>query len=131
MEAISTKLAPLPRGFYSQAVRVGEFLFISGQLPLNQVGQAVNGPISKQAHQAFSNVQAILKGAGGNLSDLVQCTIYISDVGHWIEVDRIYTNFLSGVSVPPARAIVPVKELHYGALIEIQAIAYLKRSKSS
>jgi 2-iminobutanoate/2-iminopropanoate deaminase len=122
-EAIYTQSAPAPRGRYSQAVRVGDFLFISGQLPLDREGRLVSGTIADEAMQALANVRAIVEAAGGTTANLVQCTIYISDISHWAEVDAIYGAFFSGVPVLPARAIVPVKEMHYGAHIEIQAVA--------
>ncbi len=120
---VQTKLAPQPKGNYSQAVRVGDLLFISGQLPLDSEGHLVSGTIGDQAKQALSNIQAILEAASGTLAQLVQCTIYISDITHWAEVDKVYGTFVSGLPVLPARAVIPVKEMHYGAQIEIQAIA--------
>lgn len=81
----------------------------------------------EQSRQALDNVRAILEAGGGKLADLVQVTIYISDIAMWPEVDAVYRAFLSGVSVPAARAVVPVGTLHYGALIEIQAIACLEK----
>lgn len=124
-EAIQTESAPAPKGHYSQAVRAGDLLFISGQLPLDQRGSLVKATIAEEAKQALSNVAAIVKAAEGTVANIVQCTIYISDIAHWAEVDVVYGAFFSGVPVLPARAVVPVKELHYGAHIEIQAIAVL------
>ena len=123
--AIQTRSAPLPKGNYSQAVRIGDLLFISGQLPLDSEGHLVTGTVAAQAKQALSNIRAILEAAGGTMAHLVQCTIYISDIAHWVEVDKVYGTFMTGVPVLPARAVVPVKEMHYGAHIEIQAIASL------
>ena len=123
--AIQTKCAPLPKGNYSQAVRIGDLLFISGQLPVDPEGRFVSGTVAAQAKQALSNIRAIVEAAGGTIAHLVQCTIYVSDITHWAEVDKVYGTFMSGVPVLPARAVVPVKEMHYGAQIEIQAIASL------
>jgi len=123
--AIQTKSAPLPKGNYSQAVRIGDLLFISGQLPLDSEGRLVSGTVADQAKQALSNIRAIVEAAGGTIAHLVQCTIYVSDITHWAEVDKVYGTFMTGVPVLPARAVVPVKEMHYGAHIEIQAIASL------
>jgi len=123
--AIQTRSAPLPKGNYSQAVRIGDLLFISGQLPLDSEGHLVTGTVAAQAKQALSNIRAILEAAGGTIAHLVQCTIYVSDITHWAEVDKVYGTFMTGVPVLPARAVVPVKEMHYGAHIEIQAIASL------
>ena len=125
LRAIFTNSAPSPRGFYSQAVRVGELLFIAGQLPIGRDGRIVSGGICEETRQALSNLKAILESAGGKLSDLAQCTIYITDIELWVDVNQTYASFLSGIAVPPARTVVPVKQLHFGAMIEIQAIAYL------
>ena len=125
-EAVFTKSAPPPAGFYSQAVRAGDFLFIAGQLPLDAHGRVVDQDIAQQTRQALSNVQAILTAAGGRVDNLVQCTLYISRIEDWSEVNRVYAEMLSSVPVAPARAVVPVREMHYGALIEIQAVAYIQ-----
>jgi 2-iminobutanoate/2-iminopropanoate deaminase len=126
-EAIQTASAPQPRGHYSQAVRVGSFLFISGQLPIDRDGNAVKGTVAQEAAQTLENIRAILEAAGGTIADIVQCTIYISDIAQWAEVNGTYGAFFSEVPVLPARAVVPVKEMHYGAHTEIQAIAFLNR----
>jgi len=124
-EAIKTAHAPQPRGHYSQAVRIGNFLFVSGQLPLDHDGNILNGTVAQEAAQALQNVRAIVEAADGTIADIVQCTIYISDIAHWSEINGIYGAFFSEVPVLPARAVVPVKEMPYGAHIEIQAIAFL------
>jgi 2-iminobutanoate/2-iminopropanoate deaminase len=126
-EAIKTPNAPEPRGHYSQAVRMGNFLFVSGQLPIDRDGNPVKGTMAEEAAQALENIRAIVEAADGSIADIVQCTIYISDIGYWPEVNGIYGAFFSEVRVLPARAVVPVKEMHYGARIEIQAIAFLNR----
>jgi 2-iminobutanoate/2-iminopropanoate deaminase len=126
-EAIRTAAAPQPKGHYSQAVRMGNLLFVSGQLPINRDGHMVVGSITEQALQALANVRAIVEAAQGTIADIVQCTIYLSDIAHWAKVDGIYGAFFSKVPVLPARAVVPVKEMHFGAHIEIQAIAFLPR----
>jgi 2-iminobutanoate/2-iminopropanoate deaminase len=125
MTAIRTKLAPLPKGSYSQAVCAGDLLFVSGQLPLDANGQFVGGTIGEQTQKTLSNVRAILEAAGASLAQLVQCTIYISDIALWPKVDKVYGDFMSEVPVFPARVVVCVKELGHGAQIEIQAIATL------
>jgi 2-iminobutanoate/2-iminopropanoate deaminase len=124
--AIFTPIATAPRGHYSQAVQAGDFLFISGQLPLDSSGYLVTGTISDEAKQALSNLRAIVEAAGATLADVVQCTIYISDLSFWSDVNDVYGSFFSAAPVPPARAIVPVQQMHYGSHIEIQAVAMLK-----
>jgi 2-iminobutanoate/2-iminopropanoate deaminase len=127
-EAIKTTSAPLPRGHYSQAVRIGSFLFVSGQLPIDHSGTFVKGTLAQETTQTLENIRAIVEAADGCIADIVQCTIYVSDIAHWSEVDGIYGAFFSDVPVLPARAVVPVKEMHCGAHIEIQAIAFLNRA---
>lgn len=125
MQAIHTDKAPSPGGHYSQAVRAGQFLFVSGQLPIDASGALVTGSPGDQTRQTLSNVKAIIEAAGGELGNLVQVTVYITSIEHWPEVNAAYQAFLGEGQVPPARAVVPVKELHYGSLVEIQAVAYL------
>jgi len=120
---ISTTSAPAPRGFYSQGVRNGNLVFVSGQLPLDASGNLVSGGIAEHAQQTLKNVQAILEAAGGTIDDLAQVTVYITDLAHWPEFNAVYEKFLGAVKVPPARAVVPVNGLNKGALVEIQAIA--------
>lgn len=122
-EKISTDAAPAPRGFYSQGVRNGNLVFISGQLPLDPSGNIVSGGIAEHTRQTLTNVRAILAAAGGSVHDLAQVTVYITDLAHWPEFNAVYEEFLGDVKVPPARAVVPVNALNKGALVEIQAIA--------
>ncbi len=123
---ILTDRAPAPRGFYSQAVVTGSLVFISGQLPFDLQRHLVGNTPGQQARQALKNVQAILEAAGGELRHLVQVTIYITDMDYWSEVNAVYGEFMAGVEVKPARAVVPVRDLHSGAKIEIQAVACLE-----
>lgn len=130
-QAVYAQLAPSPRGAYSPAVLVGNFLFVSGQLPLDRAGRMVQGTVDQEVEQALDNIRFLVEAAGGSLSDIAQCTVYINDISLWTEVNRRYRTFFDGVSVLPARTIVPVKELHCGARIEIQAIAILRDCKAS
>ena len=116
---------PAPGGFYSPAVRAGNLLFLSGQLPLDAHGRRVSGGIVEQTNQVLANLQHLLHAAGADLTHLVQVTIYIAGIEHWSPVNTAYEAFLAAVPVPPARAVVPVPELHYGALVEMQAIAMI------
>jgi len=126
-ERISTPSAPTPRGFYSQGVRNGNLLFISGQLPLDVGGDVVSGDIAAHAEQTLKNVRAILEAAGGTIDDLAQVTVYITDLSHWPEFNATYEKFFGSIKVPPARAVVPVSGLNEGALCEIQAVAVVQR----
>jgi len=102
-------------------------LFVSGQLPIDHSGNFVKGTLAQETTQTLENIRAIVEAADGSTADIVQCTIYISDIADWPEVDGIYGVFFSDVKVLPACTVVPVKEMHHGAHIEIQAIAFMNR----
>ena len=122
IKAIETQLAPIPGGHYSQAVVAGGFVFISGQLPVVPgTGVKITGPIEEQALQVFKNIAAIAEASGSSADKIVKVTIYISDIEYWASVNKAYAAFFG--SHKPARAIVPVKELHFGFGIEADAIA--------
>lgn len=126
MEVIRTEGAPIPAGHYSQAVVHNGFVFVAGQLPIVP-GQREHRPGSaaEQTEQTLRNVQAILDAAGSGLDRVVQMTIYVSDIALWSEVNATYARIMG--EHRPARAVVPVKELHHGYQIEIQAIAVAGR----
>ena len=126
-DRISTSAAPPPRGFYSQGVRNGNLVFISGQLPLDPDGNLVSGGIAEHAEQTLKNVNAIVEAAGGTIHDLAQVTVYITDLAHWPAFNAAYERFLGAVKAPPARAVIPITALNKGALCEIQAIAVINR----
>ena len=122
MEFITTDKAPLPGGHYSQAVLHDGVVYVAGQLAIVP-GQKEHrpGPVADQTEQALRNVQAILQAAGSDLDRVIQMTIYVSDVELWGEVNATYARVMG--SHRPARAVVPVNDLHYGYQVEIQAIA--------
>lgn len=125
MEKVQIKNAPEPAGHYSQAIVHNGFIFVSGQLPINpETREPETGAIERQTELALRNVEAILQAAGSDLNSVVQMTIYISDMELWGAVNEVYKQVLGAHK--PARAIVPVKDLHYGTKIEIQAIAAVK-----
>ena len=122
MRTVETPAAPTPAGHYSQAIVHGGVAYVAGQLPIDPANpKAPPGDMASQARQALANVQAILEAAGSGMSQLLQMTIYISDISHWAAVNEVYTEVLGDHR--PARAVVPVRDLHYGYMIEIQAIA--------
>ncbi|WP_427969398.1 RidA family protein [Altererythrobacter sp.] len=119
---VSTDKAPAPGGAYSQAVRVGETLYISGQLPIRPNGAPLEDmSFDSQARQAMENLLGILEAAGGSPEYLHRVTAYIVGVANWPEFNRVYGDMLGDVR--PARSVVPVPELHYGYLVEVDAIA--------
>lgn len=124
-QIVKTANAPAARGCYSQGVIANGFLFCAGQLPLDPLsGQIVKGGVSAQAERVIRNLQAVIEAAGSSLQDVVKVTVFISDIAHWGEVNEVYGRFFN--ENPPARSVVPVKELHYGALIEIEAVAVMR-----
>ena len=119
---ILTEAAPAPAGHYSQAMRSGDDLYISGQLPIRADKAALaDMSFDTQVRQALANMLAILEAAGGKTDDLCRVTAYIVGVENWPEFNRIYADVLGDVR--PARTVVPVPELHYGFLVEVDAIA--------
>jgi 2-iminobutanoate/2-iminopropanoate deaminase len=122
MQAIETRTAPTAAGHYSQAIVHNGVVYVAGQLPIdpNSSDRTV-GSIEQQAERTLRNVEAILVAAGSGLDRVLQMTIYISDIELWGGVNTTYARIMG--SHRPARAVVPVKDLHYGYQIEIQAIA--------
>lgn len=122
MRRIETPQAPRPAGHYSQAVVHGDTVYVAGQLPIDpKHPDATPGDAAQQARQALTNVARILEAAGSGLDRVLQMTVYVSDVSHWGDVNRVYAEVMGDHR--PARAVVPVGELHHGYLVEIQAIA--------
>lgn len=121
---ISTDEAPRPAGHYVQAKRAGDHLYISGQLPIRADGAPLpDDGFETQAAQAIDNMLAILKAAGGQPADLARVTAYIVGVGNWPRFNAVYAEKLGDAR--PARTVVPVPELHYGYLVEIDAVAVI------
>jgi 2-iminobutanoate/2-iminopropanoate deaminase len=122
MQIVQTDAAPRAGGHYSQATVHNGVVYVAGQLPFIPGSDArVIGSIGEQTEQTLRNVEAILIAAGSGLDRVLQMTIYLSDISLWGEVNATYARVMGDSR--PARAMVPVKELHYGYQIEIQAIA--------
>jgi reactive intermediate/imine deaminase len=121
---IITDEAPRPAGHYVQAKRAGDHLYISGQLPIRADGAPLpDDGFETQVAQAIDNMLAILKAAGGQPADLARVTAYIVGVGNWPRFNAVYAEKLGDAR--PARTVVPVPELHYGYLVEIDAVAVI------
>jgi len=122
MKTIQPKNQPIPKGHYSPGIEHDGLIFVSGQLPMDlETREPFAGDIETQTELALKNVEAVLKAAGSDLQHVVQMTIYISDIELWGEVNKKYAEVMGDHR--PARAIVPVKDLHFDTKIEIQAIA--------
>ena len=121
-ECISTEKAAGVAGPYSQAVKSGNLIFISGQLPLvPATGTMIAGRIREQTRQALENLAAIVEAAGGSLSSVIRTTLYVTDLNDFGIVNSIYAEFFP--EKPPARSTVQVALLPKGALIEVDAVA--------
>ena len=122
IRTVNTPDAPTPGGHYSQAVVCNGLVFVAGQLSIDpRTGEKLLGPIEEQTERALRNVEAILKAAGSDLGRVLKMTVYVSDMGLWGAVNETYARVLGDHR--PARAVIPTRELHYGFLVEIDAIA--------
>lgn len=122
--AISTKLAPKAIGTYSQAVKVGEWAYLSGQIPLvPETMELVTGDMRAQIRQVFGNLSAVTSAAGGSLADIVKLTVYLVDMGDFPLVNEVMSEYFS--EPYPARAAVGVAALPKGARVEIDAMMAL------
>jgi len=122
-KAVSTEKAPKAIGPYSQAIRAGDFLFVSGQLPIDPAtGQMAAGDAAAQAGQSLANIRAILDAAGMEMSNIVKTNVFLKDMGDFAKVNEGYAGFFEGEY--PARAAVEVARLPKDALVEIEAVAY-------
>ena len=120
---ISTTNAPAAIGPYSQAVKIGAFVFTSGQLGMDPASGALLDSIEEQAHQAFKNLSAILPEAGGDLSGVVKLTLFVTDLNDFATVNQIMTQYIAEPF--PARSTVEVAGLPKGAKFEVEAIAQI------
>jgi len=124
-EYVFTDKAPRPVGPYSQAVRVGNLLFISGQVPLDpETGRLVEGSFEEQARRVLENIKAIVEAAGGTMDDIVKVTVYLKDLGRYKEFNMVYAEFFKGGY--PARVVIEASRIPLDAELEVEAIAYLR-----
>jgi|TARA_B110000263_G_scaffold231234_1_gene226377 2-iminobutanoate/2-iminopropanoate deaminase len=123
-DVVSSRDAPAAIGPYSQAVRAGGLLFISGQIPLDpESGEVVNGDVSAQTHRVMRSLGAILEAAGAGFDDVVRTTIFLTDLGDFARVNEVYGSYFTAPA--PTRATVQVAALPKGVSVEIDAIAHL------
>jgi reactive intermediate/imine deaminase len=121
---VSTPAAPAAIGTYSQAVRAGDTVYLSGQIGLDPAsGQLVDG-IESQIHRVFANLKAVAEAAGGSLADVVKLTVYLTDLSHFARVNEIMAGYFD--KPYPARAAVGISALPRGALVEADAILVLR-----
>lgn len=121
-QVISTHQAPAAIGPYSQAIRVGNLLYTSGQIPINPAtGSFVEGGIKEQTRQSLSNIKAILEEAGLTMAHVVKTTVFMADMNDFADMNAVYAEFFT--EPYPARSAVAVKTLPKGALVEIEVVA--------
>ena len=120
---VQTTQAPSAIGPYSQAIRIGEFLYTSGQIALNPENmEMMNGAIEEETEWVLKNLEAILKADGMSLAHVIKTTVYLTDLGEFARVNQVYEKFFG--ETKPARACVQVAALPKGAKVEIDAIAH-------
>jgi 2-iminobutanoate/2-iminopropanoate deaminase len=121
-EIIQTDNAPGAIGPYSQAIKAGGFVFVSGQIPTDpQTGEFVAGGITEQTEQVLKNLKAVLEAAGSSLAQVVKTTVFLADMKEFSGMNEVYATFFSGA--PPARATVAAAGLPRDARVEIEAVA--------
>ena len=122
MKAISTQKAPAAIGPYSQAIKVGNLVYTSGQIPIDPAtGNFVEGGIKEQTRQSLTNVQAILEEVGLTMGNVVKTTVFMADMNDFADMNAVYAEFFA--EPYPARSAVVVKTLPKGALVEIEVVA--------
>jgi 2-iminobutanoate/2-iminopropanoate deaminase len=125
-ERISTKSAPAAIGPYSQAVRVGDFVYTSGQIPVHpDSGLVVSGGIEAQTTQVFKNLIEVLAAAGTDLAHVVKSTVFLKNMDDFSVVNGIYASFFPGEVILPARSAVQIGRLPKDVLVEIEVVAII------
>ena len=126
IETVIADKAPQAIGPYSQAVMLGGLVFCSGQIPLNpNTGEMVQGDVGKQTHQVIANMRSILEAANTDLDHVVKTTVFLTNIQHFSEMNKIYGEYFT--KVRPARSTVQVAALPGGAMVEIEAIAVVPK----
>lgn len=120
---LNSKEAPGAIGPYSQAVKAGNFIYVSGQLPINAKTGEMPEDIKEQTRQSIENIKAILKEAGASLDNVVKSTVYLDDMANFTPMNEVYAEYFNG-GVYPARAAFAVKELPKKAKVEIEVVAF-------
>lgn len=122
IETIVTDAAPKPGGHYAQATATGDLLFVAGQLPVRPDGTHLSdAPFEEQARQALANLLAIVRAGGSGPERVLKVNVYIVGIDHWPAFNRVYAELFGDAR--PARAVIPVPELHFGYLVEIDCVA--------
>lgn len=130
MNPVSTTAAPAAAGHYSQAIEHAGIVYVAGQLPIDPADpQRRLAEFEPQARRVIANVLAIVEAAGGSRESILRTTVYIADIAHWPAFNTVYAEMMGAHR--PARTVVPVPQLHYGYLVEMDAIAAVTRPGSA
>lgn len=121
MEIIENDLIPKSNGHYSPCIVHNNTVYISGQLPVDSVTKKIPESIEAQTEMVLNKIDNIVRAAGSSREKIIQVRIYLSDIQDWEKVNSVYSNFFGAHK--PVRCVVPVGKLHYGCLIEAEAIA--------
>jgi 2-iminobutanoate/2-iminopropanoate deaminase len=125
-EIVFTDQAPAAIGPYSQAIRFGPFVFVSGQIPVEPSSGSISTDVKEQTHQSLKNLQAILQAAGGGLENVIKTSVFIKEMEHFGQINEVYGEYFK--EKPPARACVEVARLPKDVLVEIECIAAIPPS---
>lgn len=123
-QVIQTRSAPEAIGTYSQAIRAGDTVYLSGQIALDPATMQLQEGVETQIHQVFRNLQAVAQAAGGDLRDVVKLNVFLTDLSHFAKVNEIMAGYFQAPY--PARAAVGVASLPRGALVEMDAVMALE-----
>lgn len=124
IERVTAKDAPNPQGPYSHAVRAGGFIYVSGQAALDpDSSKPINGTVAEETHRTIRNIQAILEASGANLDDVVKCSVFLSDIRDFAQMNAVYAEYFGGAK--PARTTVQAVLPAAGLKVEIDCIAYV------
>jgi 2-iminobutanoate/2-iminopropanoate deaminase len=124
ISAVSSESAPKALGPYSQAIRAGQFLFVSGQVPIDpETGALVHGTIREQTERVFLNIAEVLKAGGASFQHVVRTTVYLADLGDFAAMNDVYATFFTAPQ--PARSTIQAAKLPRDARLEVDVIAFL------
>lgn len=123
-EPVATDKAPKAIGPYEQAIKVGEFVYTAGQIPIDpKTGNFVEGGVAAQTRQVLENLKSVLEAAGSSLDRVVKATVFLKNIGDFSAMNEVYSEYLG--EAKPARSTVAVAELPRGALVEIDFVAFV------